>query len=76
MGNDSRKEKHDDVPWSLLITLMAVLLTFFIVMPVMGFLWVDLDNLRYALRSELKKVQTIRRELQEQQWSQSNNSGN
>ncbi len=73
MGNDVGKEKHDATPWSLLITILVLVLTFFIVMPVMGNLWVDLDALRTALTvklkrldMELKRVEQLRRQLEEE----------
>jgi hypothetical protein len=56
-----------------LITLLAVLLTFFIVMPVMGFMYLDLMHLREATRIELERVKKLRREIQEERWSQFNN---
>ena len=68
------KDKHDSVPWSLLITLVAVLITFFIVMPVMGYMYVDLVNIRAALVMEVRKAKQINRQLQEELWSRSNNS--
>lgn len=73
MGDDAGKEKHDATPWSLLITILVLVLTFFIVMPVMGNLWVDLDALRTALTvklkrldMELKRVEQLRRQLEEE----------
>lgn len=67
-------EKRDSVPWALLITLVAVLITFFIVMPVMGYMYIDLVNIREALVQEVKKARKINRQLQEEIWSRSNNS--
>lgn len=66
MGNDSGKEKRDTTPWTLLIAVLSVLLTFFIVMPIMGNLWVDLDALRTSLQIEIKRVEHIRRQLQQE----------
>ena len=66
MGNDSGKEKRDTTPWPLLIAVLSVLLTFFIVMPIMGNLWVDLDALRTSLQIEIKRVEHIRRQLQQE----------
>ena len=67
------KDKHDATPWSLLITLLVVLLTFFVVMPVMGFMYLDMMHLRDATRIELERVKKLRKEIQEERWSQSNN---
>lgn len=73
-ANVADNEKRESVPWSLLITLIAVLITFFIVMPVMGYMYVDLLNIRDALVVEVKKARKINRQLQEEIWSRSNNS--
>ena len=65
MAND---EKRDSVPWSLLITLIAVLITFFIVMPVLGFMYIDLINIRDALVIEVKKAKRVNKQLQEDHY--------
>jgi hypothetical protein len=44
--------------------VLSVLLTFFIVMPIMGALWVDLDALRTSLQVEIKRVEKLRKQLQ------------
>ena len=75
-ANVANNEKHESVPWSLLITLIAVLITFFIVMPVMGYMYVDLLNIRDALVVELKKAKKTNKQLQEEIWSRSSNSDN
>ena len=74
MGSDSSKEKRDTTPYPLLIAVLSVLLTFFIVMPIMGALWVDLDALRTSLvvkikrlDMEIKRVEKLRRQLEEEQ---------
>ena len=56
-------EKRDSVPWALLITLLAVLITFFIVMPVMGYMYIDLMNLRDAAKIEIRKMKELRRDV-------------
>lgn len=75
-ANVANNEKHESVPWALLITLIAVLITFFIVMPVMGYMYIDLLNIREALVIELKKAKKTNRQLQEEIWSRSNSSDN
>jgi hypothetical protein len=64
----ANNEKRESVPWSLLITLVAILITFFVVMPVLGFMYVDLINIREALVIELKKAKTITKQLQEDHY--------
>lgn len=76
VGDDAGAGKRDATPWYLIVAVLAVLVTFFIVMPVMGNLWVDLDALRTSLQVELRRVKELRRQLQDEQWSRSNNSGN
>ena len=67
-ANVANNEKHDSVPWSLLITLVAVLITFFIVMPVLGYMYIDLINVRDALVIELKKAKVLTKQLQEDHY--------
>jgi hypothetical protein len=67
-SNVANNEKRESVPWSLLITLVAILITFFVVMPVLGFMYVDLINIREALVIELKKAKTITKQLQEDHY--------
>ena len=64
VGSDAGKEKRDTTPYPLLIAVLSVLLTFFIVMPIMGALWVDLDALRTSLQVEIKRVEKLRKQLQ------------
>jgi hypothetical protein len=73
-NNVANDEKRDSIPWSLLIAFAGVLLTFFIVMPVMGYMYLDLVNIREALVIEVRKARKINRQLQEEQWLRSNNS--
>lgn len=63
MGNDAGKEQRDTTPWSLLITVLVLVLTFFIVMPVMGFMYVDLVHLREAMKMEIRKMKELRRDV-------------
>ncbi len=65
MANDKKRD-DEDVPWGLLITVLAVLLTFFIVMPVLAFMYYDMYNATQAAVSEVKKMKQLRREIQEE----------
>ncbi len=62
MANNEKRDS-EDVPWSLIVTVLAVLLTFFIVMPVLGFMYVDLMNLREAMQIEIRKMKELRRDV-------------
>ncbi len=63
MANDKKRD-DEDVPWSLLITVMAVLLTFFIVMPILAFMYYDMYVATQAAVQEVKKMRELRREIQ------------
>lgn len=61
---DDKKRNDENIPWSLLITVMAVLLTFFIVMPIMAFMYWDMYNATQAAVTEVKRMKQLRREIQ------------
>ncbi len=63
---DNKKRDNEDVPWGLLITVMAVLLTFFIVMPVLAFMYYDMYYATQAAVTEVKKMKQLRREILEE----------
>jgi hypothetical protein len=63
---DNKKRDNEDVPWGLLITVMAVLLTFFIVMPILSFMYYDMWFATQAAVHEVKKMKQLRREIQEE----------
>ena len=59
-------EKRDDesVPWSLIVVVMAVLLMFFIIMPVLAFMYYDMVIATNAAVYEVKKMRELRKEIQ------------
>lgn len=61
---DDKKRNDENIPWSLLITVMAVLLTFFIAMPIMAFMYWDMYNATQAAVTEVKRMKQLRREIQ------------
>lgn len=61
---DKQKRDDESIPWSLLITLMAVLLMFFIVMPVLAFMYHDMYYATQAAVHEVRKMKQLRREIQ------------
>jgi hypothetical protein len=65
VANDKKRD-NEDVPWGLLITVMAVLLTFFVVMPVLAFMYYDMYYATQAAMTEVKKMKQLRREIQEE----------
>jgi hypothetical protein len=62
-GADSKKRDDENIPWTLLITVMAVLLTFFIVMPVIGFMLWDMHIATQAAVHEVRRMKELRRDI-------------
>lgn len=60
---DKQKRDDENIPWSLLITLMVVLLTFFVVMPVLAFMYFDMQYVTQQAIIEVRKMKELRREI-------------
>ena len=65
-NNVANNEKRDteDVPWSLIVVVLSVLLMFFIVMPVLAFMYYDMYFATQAAVVEVKKMRELRKEIQ------------
>ena len=65
-ANVANNEKRDDenVPWSLIVVVLSVLLMFFIVMPVLAFMYYDMYFATQAAVHEVKKMRELRKEIQ------------
>lgn len=63
-GNEKRES--EDVPWALITVVMAVILMFFIVMPVLAFMYYDMYFATQAAVQEVKKMKELRREILEE----------
>lgn len=61
---DNEKRNAEDVPWSLIVVVLAVVLTFFIVMPILAFMYYDMYYATQAAIHEIKKMRELRREIQ------------
>ena len=61
---DNEKRNSEDVPWSLIVVVLAVLLMFFIVMPVLAFMYYDMYYATQAAVQEVKKMRELRKEIQ------------
>lgn len=59
----ANKEQRESVPWTLLITLIAVLTTFFVVMPVLGFMYLDMYHATNAAVMEVRKMKELRKQI-------------
>ena len=62
----ANNEKRDDenVPWSLIVVVLTVVLMFFIVMPILAFMYYDMYFATQAAVHEVKKMRELRREIQ------------
>ena len=59
MANDNDpNEPH--IPWSLLITVLALCIVLVIVLPVMGIMYMDLNNAMYQAAQETRKMKELR----------------
>lgn len=63
---DNSKRDSEDVPWSLITVVLAVILMFFIVMPVLAFMYYDMYYATQAAVTEVKKMKQLRREILEE----------
>ena len=61
---DDKKRDDETVPWSLIVVVLAVLLTFFIVMPILAFMYYDMYYATQAAVHEVRKMRELRREIQ------------
>lgn len=60
---DDKKHDNENVPWSLIVVVMAVLLMFFIVMPILAFMYYDMYNATQAAIHEVRKMRELRRDI-------------
>ena len=61
-GNEKRDDEN--VPWSLIVVVMAVLLMFFIIMPILAFMYYDMYYATQAAIHEVRKMRELRKEIQ------------
>ena len=70
MGNDSDKNERD-IPWSLLIAVVVLCFVLVLALPVMGLMYVDMNNATAKAMEEIKKMRELRAkilmEIQEEQ---------
>lgn len=63
MAND-KKHDYENVPWSLITVVLAVVLMFFIVMPILAFMYYDMYYATQAAVHEVRKMRELRKEIQ------------
>lgn len=61
---DDKKRNDEDVPWSLIVVVLTVVLMFFIVMPILAFMYYDMYYATQAAVQEVRKMRELRREIQ------------
>jgi antibiotic biosynthesis monooxygenase (ABM) superfamily enzyme len=62
-ASGSQKRDNEDVPWSLIATVMAVVLMFFIVMPILAFMYYDMYYATQAAVHEVRKMRELRAKI-------------
>ena len=63
---DDKKRNSEDVPWSLIVVVMTVLLMFFIIMPILAFMYYDMYYATQAAVHEVRKMRELRKEILEE----------
>ena len=61
---DDKKRDDENVPWSLIVVVLTVVLMFFIVMPILAFMYYDMYFATQAAVHEVRKMRELRREIQ------------
>jgi len=62
MANDTDKDERD-VPWSLLIAVVVLCFVLVIALPVMGVMYMDMNNATAAAMEEVKKMRELRAKI-------------
>ena len=60
---NNEKRNDENVPWSLIVVVLALLLMFFIVMPIMAFMYYDMYFATQAAVHEVRKMKELRKEI-------------
>ena len=62
MGDDTDKnESH--IPWSLLVAVVVLCFVLVIALPVMGIMYMDMNNATAAAMQEIKKMRELRAKI-------------
>ena len=62
MANDTDKDERD-VPWSLLIAVVVLCFVLVIALPVMGIMYMDMNNATIKAMEEVKKMRELRAKI-------------
>ena len=56
-------QNESDVPWSLLVAVLVLCLVLVIALPVMGVMYMDMNNATTAAMQEIKKMRELRAKI-------------
>ncbi len=62
MANDSNKDESH-IPWSLLISIVVMCIVLVIVIPVMGVMYLDMNNATSKAMQEINKIKELRLQI-------------
>jgi hypothetical protein len=62
MGNDIDKDESH-VPWSLLIAVVVLCFVLIIALPIMGIMYMDMNNATARAMEEVKKMRELRAKI-------------
>ena len=62
MGNDSDKDEPH-VPWSLLVAVLVLCLVLVVALPIMGIMYMDMNNATAKAMEEIKKMRELRAKI-------------
>lgn len=62
MGNDTNKDEPH-IPWSLLVAVLVLCLVLVVALPVMGIMYMDMNNATNAAMQEVKKMRELRAKI-------------
>jgi len=62
MANDNAKDESD-VPWSLLIAVVVLCFVLILALPIMGIMYMDMNNATIAAMEEIKKMRELRAKI-------------
>ena len=62
MADDNVKDESD-IPWSLLIAVITLCFVLVLALPVMGIMYMDMNNATVAAMQEVKKMRELRAKI-------------
>ena len=62
MANDSNQDERN-IPWSLLIAVIVLCFVLIIALPIMGVMYMDMNNATIAAMEEIKKMRDLRAKI-------------